>query len=141
MGTRVYIGRLSYQAREKDVERFFRGYGRISDIMLKNGYGFIVSIQIVMFFYCIYILILILFLFVNCSYFFIEYSMCVYYSIFSTCTHMLASSHIAGKHLSAYLFFSAQHVLAHLLVLCVAYPMNTLCLVVYKQTENCINIV
>ncbi|KAK7487145.1 hypothetical protein BaRGS_00021640 [Batillaria attramentaria] len=41
MGTRVYIGRLPYQAREKDVERFFRGYGRINDIMLKNGYGFV----------------------------------------------------------------------------------------------------
>ncbi|XP_041352381.1 serine/arginine-rich splicing factor 4-like [Gigantopelta aegis] len=41
MGTRVYIGRLSYHAREKDVERFFRGYGRIRDVMLKNGYGFV----------------------------------------------------------------------------------------------------
>ncbi|KAK3600621.1 hypothetical protein CHS0354_008908 [Potamilus streckersoni] len=41
MGTRVYIGRLSYQAREKDVERFFKGYGRIRDVMLKNGYGFV----------------------------------------------------------------------------------------------------
>lgn len=37
----MYIGRLSYHAREKDIERFFRGYGRIRDIMLKNGYGFI----------------------------------------------------------------------------------------------------
>ena len=46
MGTRVYIGRLPYQAREKDVERFFRGYGRINDIMLKNGYGFVVSIDL-----------------------------------------------------------------------------------------------
>ena len=43
MGTRVFIGRLSHHAREKDVERFFRGYGRIRDIMLKNGYGFVVS--------------------------------------------------------------------------------------------------
>uniref|UniRef100_A0A0B7AR47 RRM domain-containing protein n=1 Tax=Arion vulgaris TaxID=1028688 RepID=A0A0B7AR47_9EUPU len=41
MGTRVYIGRLSYHAREKDVERFFRAYGKIRDIMLKNGYGFV----------------------------------------------------------------------------------------------------
>jgi arginine/serine-rich splicing factor 4/5/6 len=32
---------LSYHAREKDIERFFRGYGRIRDIMLKNGYGFV----------------------------------------------------------------------------------------------------
>merc|ERR1712179_180883 len=41
MGTRVYIGRLSYHAREKDIQRFFRGFGRIRDIMLKNGYGFV----------------------------------------------------------------------------------------------------
>ena len=41
--SRVYIGRLSYQAREKDVERFFRGFGRIRDINLKNGFGFVVS--------------------------------------------------------------------------------------------------
>ena len=45
MGTRVYLGGLSYHAREKDVERFFKGYGKIRDIMLKNGYGFVVSIN------------------------------------------------------------------------------------------------
>jgi len=45
MSTRVYIGRLSYHAREKDCERFFKGYGRIRDIMLKNGYGFVVSLM------------------------------------------------------------------------------------------------
>lgn len=43
MGTRVYLGRLSHHAREKDVERFFKGYGKIRDVMLKNGYGFVVS--------------------------------------------------------------------------------------------------
>ena len=43
MGTRVYIGGLSSHAREKDVERFFKNYGRLKDIMLKNGYGFVVS--------------------------------------------------------------------------------------------------
>ncbi|XP_048735304.1 serine/arginine-rich splicing factor 6-like isoform X2 [Ostrea edulis] len=41
MGTRVYIGRLSHHARERDVERFFKGYGRLRDVMLKNGYGFV----------------------------------------------------------------------------------------------------
>ncbi|CAG5134090.1 unnamed protein product, partial [Candidula unifasciata] len=41
MGTRIYIGRLSNHAREKDVEKFFRSYGKIRDIMLKNGYGFV----------------------------------------------------------------------------------------------------
>uniref|UniRef100_A0A2K5RSE6 Serine and arginine rich splicing factor 4 n=2 Tax=Platyrrhini TaxID=9479 RepID=A0A2K5RSE6_CEBIM len=34
---RVYIGRLSYQARERDVERFFKGYGKILEVDLKNG--------------------------------------------------------------------------------------------------------
>ncbi|XP_007461890.1 PREDICTED: serine/arginine-rich splicing factor 4 isoform X2 [Lipotes vexillifer] len=38
---RVYIGRLSYQARERDVERFFKGYGKILEVDLKNGYGFV----------------------------------------------------------------------------------------------------
>jgi len=41
--SRIYVGRLSYNAREKDVERFFRGFGRIRDINLKNGFGFVVS--------------------------------------------------------------------------------------------------
>ncbi|XP_077989197.1 serine/arginine-rich splicing factor 6-like isoform X2 [Glandiceps talaboti] len=41
MGTRIYIGRLSYQAREKDVERFFRGFGRLREVNLKNGFGFV----------------------------------------------------------------------------------------------------
>jgi len=40
-GTRVFIGRLTYKARESDVERFFKGFGRIRDISLKNGYGFV----------------------------------------------------------------------------------------------------
>uniref|UniRef100_A0A8C6P5W3 RRM domain-containing protein n=1 Tax=Nothobranchius furzeri TaxID=105023 RepID=A0A8C6P5W3_NOTFU len=33
--------RLSYRAREKDVERFFKGYGKILEVDLKNGYGFV----------------------------------------------------------------------------------------------------
>ena len=38
---RIYVGRLSHRARESDVDRFFRGYGKIHDIMLKNGFGFV----------------------------------------------------------------------------------------------------
>lgn len=41
MGTRVYIGRLSNSARERDVERFFKGYGKVREIVLKEGYGFV----------------------------------------------------------------------------------------------------
>lgn len=41
MTTRVFVGRLNYDVRERDMERFFRGYGRIEDIVLKNGFGFV----------------------------------------------------------------------------------------------------
>jgi len=44
MSARLYIGRLSDSARDRDVERFFKGYGRIREIVLKSGYGFIVSV-------------------------------------------------------------------------------------------------
>ena len=43
MGTRLFLGRLSNHTRESDVERFFKGYGKIQEILLKNGYGFVVS--------------------------------------------------------------------------------------------------
>ncbi|CAJ0957297.1 unnamed protein product, partial [Mesorhabditis belari] len=39
--SRVFIGHLSSRASERDVEHFFRGYGRIRDIVLKNGFGFV----------------------------------------------------------------------------------------------------
>lgn len=41
-GCRVFIGHLSPHARERDVEKFFKGYGRIREINLKNGFGFVV---------------------------------------------------------------------------------------------------
>ena len=41
MSTRVYVGGLSYRARERDVEKFFRKYGRIREISLKHGYCFV----------------------------------------------------------------------------------------------------
>lgn len=34
---RVYIGRLSYHVREKDIQRFFSGYGKLLEVDLKNG--------------------------------------------------------------------------------------------------------
>lgn len=43
-GCRVFIGHLSPHARERDVEKFFKGYGRIREINLKNGFGFVVSL-------------------------------------------------------------------------------------------------
>lgn len=44
-GCRVFIGHLSPHARERDVEKFFKGYGRIREINLKNGFGFVVSLS------------------------------------------------------------------------------------------------
>ncbi|XP_061913549.1 serine and arginine rich splicing factor 6b isoform X2 [Entelurus aequoreus] len=38
---RVYIGRLSYHVREKDVQRFFGAFGKLLEVDLKNGYGFV----------------------------------------------------------------------------------------------------
>ncbi|XP_040280295.1 serine/arginine-rich splicing factor 5-like isoform X3 [Bufo bufo] len=38
---RIYIGRLSHRARQSDVERFFKGFGKILEVDLKNGYGFV----------------------------------------------------------------------------------------------------
>jgi arginine/serine-rich splicing factor 4/5/6 len=41
MAARVYVGRLSNYARDRDIEKFFKGFGRIRDIMIKNGYCFV----------------------------------------------------------------------------------------------------
>lgn len=34
---RIYVGKLSYHVREKDLQRFFSGYGKLLEIDLKNG--------------------------------------------------------------------------------------------------------
>lgn len=41
MATRLYVGHISYKARERDIESFFKGYGRIREILLKHGYAFV----------------------------------------------------------------------------------------------------
>ncbi|KAH6923901.1 hypothetical protein HPB50_009205 [Hyalomma asiaticum] len=41
MTSRVYVGRLNYEVRERDLERFFKGFGRIREISIKNGFGFV----------------------------------------------------------------------------------------------------
>lgn len=43
--SRVYVGRVPNNARERDVEKFFKGYGSIREVILKNGYGFVVRIN------------------------------------------------------------------------------------------------
>jgi len=37
---KIYLGNLSYDARERDLEKFLKGYGRIRNLQLKEGYGF-----------------------------------------------------------------------------------------------------
>ena len=41
LNERVFIGRLTHTARKSDIERFFKGYGRLREISLKNGCGFV----------------------------------------------------------------------------------------------------
>nr|XP_019534390.2 serine-arginine protein 55-like [Aedes albopictus] len=41
MGSRVYIGKLPVDTRERDIERFFEGFGRINEILLRGSYGFV----------------------------------------------------------------------------------------------------
>ena len=45
VGTRVYVGGLPYGTKERDLQKFFKGYGRFRDVLIKNGYGFVVSIK------------------------------------------------------------------------------------------------
>ena len=37
----VFLGNLPLDCRESDVERFFNGYGRLKQVVLKRGYGFV----------------------------------------------------------------------------------------------------
>ncbi|XP_063357677.1 serine-arginine protein 55 isoform X2 [Cydia amplana] len=41
VGSRVYVGGLPFGVRDRDLEKFFKGFGRIRDILIKNGYGFV----------------------------------------------------------------------------------------------------
>ncbi|CAB4056441.1 SFRS4_5_6 [Lepeophtheirus salmonis] len=38
---RLYLGNISDDTRERDVEKFFKGYGKLREVALKNGYGFV----------------------------------------------------------------------------------------------------
>lgn len=40
-GCRVFFGNLPYDVRERDIEKFFKGFGKLGDISIKNGYGFV----------------------------------------------------------------------------------------------------
>lgn len=45
MSTRVFVGGLTYRVRERDLEKFFRKYGRIKEVAMKNGFAFVVSLK------------------------------------------------------------------------------------------------
>jgi len=47
--SRVYIGNLPSRATERDLEHFFKGFGKIRDVMLKNGFGFVVCFCLFLF--------------------------------------------------------------------------------------------
>ncbi|XP_002154006.1 serine/arginine-rich splicing factor 6 isoform X1 [Hydra vulgaris] len=38
---RLYVGRLNNRVIERDLKKFFDNYGKIRDIMMKNGYAFV----------------------------------------------------------------------------------------------------
>ncbi|KAJ1948469.1 Serine/arginine-rich splicing factor 6 [Linderina pennispora] len=39
--SRLYVGRLPRDVRERDIEKLFKGYGEIRDICLLSGFGFV----------------------------------------------------------------------------------------------------
>ncbi|VDP93000.1 unnamed protein product [Echinostoma caproni] len=39
--SRVYVGHLPPRCGERDVRKFFKGFGKLRDVVLKNGYGFV----------------------------------------------------------------------------------------------------
>lgn len=42
VGTRVYLGGLSTQVRERDIDDFLKDYNGIGEISIKNGFAFVV---------------------------------------------------------------------------------------------------
>ena len=42
---RVYIGRIPRTTRQRDLERFFHGFGKICEVAVKPGFGFIVRLR------------------------------------------------------------------------------------------------
>ena len=39
-GARVFLGNVASSVRERDIEKFFKSYGRLRDVVIKNGFGF-----------------------------------------------------------------------------------------------------
>jgi len=43
MGSRLYVGKLPRDVRERDVDKVFKKYGRVKEVAMKGNYCFIVS--------------------------------------------------------------------------------------------------
>ena len=41
----VYLGKIPFDSQQRDIEKFFKNYGNLLDIIIKKGYAFIVSTQ------------------------------------------------------------------------------------------------
>ena len=39
--SRVYIGNMPSGVRERDLEKFFKSYGKPNDFLIKEGFGFV----------------------------------------------------------------------------------------------------
>lgn len=46
MGSRIYVGKLPSDVREREIEKSFGKYGKIREIAMKGNYCFIVSVFI-----------------------------------------------------------------------------------------------
>ncbi len=42
MPARLYVGGLSYDVRERDLQDLFKKYGDIREVTIKSGFGFVV---------------------------------------------------------------------------------------------------
>ncbi|KAB7503993.1 Serine-arginine protein 55 [Armadillidium nasatum] len=43
-GCRVYVGGLNHRVKVRDLERFFRRFRKLRDVVIKNGFGFVVIV-------------------------------------------------------------------------------------------------
>ena len=42
---RVYVGNLPRDCRERDIDKFLKGYGHVRDVTMKNGFCFVVCLS------------------------------------------------------------------------------------------------
>ena len=40
-GTRVYLGRIPLDIKEREVEKFFKNYGTVKNVNIKTGFAFL----------------------------------------------------------------------------------------------------